>query len=263
MKTTTLRILAAAGIMAVTAACSGSKEPSALIAQSDRIEGELATLTADSPMFLQETDAEYEDGNLDVSIDFSDPTISVDKLDEPLVQYVMAMYLKSHTGKDLDVVLNTLASEEGQLILTLEDVNGQERQYPMNAASLKRLVREKPMNLKYNDAKDNLVALLEARCDSYKEQYNALECEFSLTGGFAQYTLTFERATAFANLTQASLTGRYVKILKPRYEDFGACRTMVEDLMRSFGIDGYRFVYTDKAETNRLAAGIPWRTLNQ
>lgn len=260
MKLTHL-LIAGAVALAALCSCTGSKEPSALIAQSERISADLGTLAQESPMFLQSAAADYDDGTLSVEIAFADSLVNVNDCSEALVQYVLAQYLKAHTGKNLDTVLNTLSKEKGSLALKLSDVLGNSREYPVSASRLVQLVRLKPMELNYNDVRTNVSDILAKKCAAYKAQYNADDCEFEITGGFAQYTLTFAKASAFASLSQANLAARYVKDINPTYEDFGACRSMVEDLLRSLSIDGYRFVYTDKSGAKRLSAGIPWRLI--
>ena len=258
-------LLFGVALVAGLASCgsSKSKEPSALIAQSERIAGELSTLVDDSPMFLQSADVEYSDAVLSVAIAFSDTAVSVSDYSESLVQYVLAQYLKAHGGPDLDVVLNTLSSEEGSLKLTLSDTHGTSREYPVAAGRLKQLVKLKPMELNYNDVRTNVSDILAKKCSEYKDAYNATDAEFGIVSSFAQYTLAFPKASAYSNLNQASLTGRYLKVIQPRYEEFGACRPMVEELMTSLSIDGYRFVYTDADGGHELKAALPWRLINK
>ena len=38
---------------------------------------------------------------------------------------------------------------------------------------------------------------------------------------------------------------------------------MIEELLRSLSIDGYRFIYTDKKGTKTISAGMPWRLINE
>ncbi len=64
-------------------------------------------------MFLAGTSAEYAAPNLNVSIEFADTTVNVNSYTEALVQYVLAQYLKNHTGANLDAVINTLSAEKG------------------------------------------------------------------------------------------------------------------------------------------------------
>lgn len=260
-----IRIMLTASV-ASFALCScggGSKEPSPLISQSERVALDLATLADDSPMFIDSTCVDYSDGFFGVSVAFCDSAVHVSDYSDALVQYVLAQYMKNHTGPDLDVIINTLTKEEGKFAISLSDSHGYVRGYEISAGRLKQLVKLKPMELAYNDVRTNVSDIMDKECASYKAQYNASEAEFSISGGFAQYTLTFERPTAYASLNQASLTGRYLKILQPRYEEYGACRPMVEELLRSLSIDGYRFIYTDKNETKTISAGIPWRLIDK
>lgn len=266
MKTKIFTILFA-GVIALAGLCScgGSKssEPSALVSQSLRLNGELKTLAEESPMFLESIDVEYSDGVLGVSIAFSDATIETEDISEALVQFVLAQYLKNHTGANLDEILNTLSKEQGSLKITLTDVDSESREYTIGAARLKKLLTLKPMELNYSEVRTNVTDLLDERCEAYKEMYNAEEVEFEVLGGFAQYTLTFEKASTFAQLKQSQLTGRYQKVLQERYEEFGACRPMVEELLRSLSIDGYRYVYIDKNKTKTLSAALPWRLFDK
>lgn len=254
-----------AGVVALLglSSCGGKKstEPYPLVSQSLRLNGVLKALAEESPMFIENIDVEYTDAVLGVAIEFSDPTIEVEKCSDELVQFVLAQYLKSHTGPNLDEIINTLSKEEGSLNITLSDADGNSREYAVTANRLKLLLRLKPMELNYNAARTNVVEILESRCDTYKDEYNAEEAELSIVGGFAQYTLTFERAQSYSNLKQSQLTGRYLKKLQERYNNFGACRPIIEDLLRSLSIDGYRYVYTEKKGNKTLTAAIPWRLI--
>ncbi len=265
MKFKTFHLIAVLTLCVLGLASCGksAKEPSALIAQSERINDELTALADQSPAFLEAATASYADGVLTVDIVFSDENVKVNDCSDALVQFVVAQYIKSHTGKDLDTVLNTLLEENGKMEVKITGADGATRSCDIAAKRLAQLLKLKPMELGYNDARADVLAMLDARCAGYKDQYKAVGAEFEVKGNFAQYTITFEKATAYANLNQASLTGRYLKELKRQYEDYGACRPMVEDLLKSLSIEGYRFIYTDVKDTKTLSAGIPWRTINQ
>ena len=260
MKYRILPLLAA--LAAILWSCSGSKEPSKLIAQAERINGELSVLAEESPMFLDSICVDYADAVLSVKVAFADQLYKAEDFSDALVQYTLAEYLKSHTGANLDEVLNTLGEEEGKMTVTILDCQGGAKEFDIPSARLKQLVKLKPMELNYTAARDNMLELMAKRAPFYAEQAKAKSAEFDLSAGFAQYTITFEKASAFRGLTQPVLTGRYVNILRPIYDEFGACRTMVEDLIKSFSIDGYRFVYTDEKESQMVKASIPWRTMN-
>ncbi len=250
-------------LMSLAGACSsGSKEPSALIAQSERIDQDLTTLAEESPMFLGSADASYADGTLSVGLEFCNSLIHVDQLSDVLIRYVVGQYMKAHTGENLDETLNTLGKEEGVLSLTLKDVYGQTKVVDLPSATLKKLVTTKQMELGYQDARVNVLDILDSRCNAYKEAVNAVSCEFKYHAGFAQYTLIFKNTNAYGNQTQGSLAGRYLAVLKPVYEDFGACRPMIEELLSSLQIEGYRFVYNDVEGAKELHTTLPWRMIN-
>lgn len=253
-------VVIAATLLGGLCSCGqASKEPSALIAQSERLEGELGSLAENSPMFLQGTDVDYADGVLSIGISFSDPGINVAGISDALVQYVLAQYMKSHTGKDLDEVVNTLNKEKGSMKITLTGADGQSKEFSVAAPRLVKLIKLKPSELNFNEVKENVVEILASRCEALKEKYQAENVEFEIASSFAQYTFTFQRPTAYAQLTQASLRGRYLKVLQEQYENYGSCSYMIQDLLKSLKIDGYRYIYTSNG--NELSAAVPWSML--
>lgn len=250
-------ILAAAGL----GSCSKkSSEPSALIAQSERISGELSKIAEESPMYLESAGASYADGVLSVDIKYSDPLAAVGDYSQALVEYVVSIWLKGHLGADLDTTLNTLSSEQGSLKITLGGADGTSKEFTISSARLKKLLVLKPSELNFSAVKDNVALLMERRSSLYGEEYKAEDASFSFTTGFAQYTLVFESATQHSNLTQDSLRGRYQKALKDQYENYGACAPVITELLKSLGVEGYRFVYEAKNnESKTLKAALPWR----
>lgn len=249
-------------LLAGMASCAKTAQgPSPLIAQAERLNGTLGALAEESPMYLQTISVDYDNAELTVDIEFADTAVHVSAYSDALVQYVVAQYIKAHPGENLDVVLNTLSQEKGSLKIELSDTHGETKDCSIAAARLKKLYQLKPMELNYNEVKTNVSDILEARCPQLAAQYKAESAEFSISGGFAQYTFTFARPTAYSQLNQASLRGRYLKPLKERYEDFGACRPIVEELLGSLSIDGYRYIYTSKGG-NDISAAIPWSMIN-
>lgn len=257
-----LRLLAFASLLAALLCSCGSSQPSPLIAQADRLNGDFATLAEESPMFLDSIRVSYADATLGVKIALADPTYTTDEFTEPLVQFATALYMKSHTGANLDEIANTLTKEEGKLAITIQDRAGATVTYDIPAARIRQLIKLKPMELNYNAARAATLDIMEKRAASLCENANAESCDFAVANGFAQYTFTFPNANNYARLKQAQLTGRYVGILKPIYDNFGACRPFVEDLLKSFSIDGYRIVFENKKDKYVLKASIPWRTFD-
>lgn len=241
--------------------CSGTKEPSALIAQADRLNGELGALAQESPMFLDSVRVDYADATLGIKIAFADPEVDADDFSDALVQFTLSEYMKSHFGANLDEIVNTLTQEKGKMSITLLDREGDAKTFDVPAARLRQLIKLKAMELNYTAARDNLVDIMAKRCDKFAEEVNAEKAEFEINSSFAQYTVTFKTAAPFYKLTQPQLTGRYVEKLNAIYNDYGACRPMVEDLVKSFKIDGYRFVYDDEKDNYTLKASIPWKLL--
>ena len=249
-------------MLGLACACSsGSKEPSALIAQSERINQNLEALTEASPMFLAGASASYANDTLNIGVEFCDSLIHADQLSDALILYVMGMYMKANTGENLDITLNTLGKEQGIMKVTVKDIYGDQKVLELTSATLKKMVTTKQTELGYQDARLNVFEILETRCEKYKEAVNAVSCEFKYQGSFAQYTLTFKKASAYANQTPGSLLGRYIGVINPVFDYFGACGPMIAEMMESMQIEGYRFVYTDEADTKEIHAAIPWRMI--
>lgn len=240
----------------------GNSGPSPLVAQAERIQNELAPLAADSPMYLDSIRARYADKTLTVAVAFADPEVNPDEYSQALVEYAVAQYIKAHPGVGLDAVLNGLSDEQGTLDIVLTGRSGNSRTYTIGARRLKQLYRQRPMELNFNEVKTNVSSIMAARCNSYRLAVNATDATFAIDGGFAQYTLTFASASALSNQTQGTILGRYLPGLREHYENYGACRPMVEELLRSLGIDGYRFVYTTAEGEPSLRVAAPWRSLN-
>lgn len=261
MKIQSLGIITAiAAGAALMAGCSGTNEPSPLVEQSILINEELNTLADESPLFLSSATASYGNGTLSVDIAFNDSIIEVDEVSDALVQYVLAQYMKSHTGENLDITLNTLGKEKGVMSLTLSDVYGNQKIIDLPSATLKKLVTTKPMELRYPEVRSNVLDIMEERTDELVREANAVDGEFSYTAGFAQYTLNFRAASNFANQTQGTLTGRYKRIFTQYYESYGACGPMIRELEESLQIDGIRVIYN--ADGKQVKTAMPWRILN-
>jgi hypothetical protein len=248
---------------AVLVSCS-KKQPSVLVPLVDKLNLDLASMAENSPMFLSEASAAIDSvsGVITVKASFSDSLIDVRTLSEALVQYYTAQQLKANPGKDLDTFLNGMTAEKGSLEVALADVYGNSRTYTMDATRLKQLFKLSPMQLNFNDVKSNVVEILASRCADYREGANAQDCSFEIQGGFATYTLTFAKASNYANFNQGSLKGRYLHRLQPVYEDMQAFRGPVEEMLRSLQIEGYRFVYVPAGGTGKeLKVAIPWREI--
>lgn len=251
--------------VALTAAAFGScsqksSEPSALVAQSERIGDELSTLVEESPMYLDSASVSYADAELTVSIGFADAVMNPGDFSQALVEYVVSVWMKNHLGAGLDTTLNTLSDEKGTLKVVLTGADGNVNTFTVGAARLKKLLVLKPSELNFSVVKDNVNLIMDKRCAAYADEYNARECSYEISTGFAQYTLVFASASAYANLTQDSLRGRYQKVLTEQYDSYGACAPIITEVLQSLGMEGYRFVYeTADNPSKTLKAALPWR----
>lgn len=264
MKKNNLFIVALTLILGLAFNSCAKKEPSALIPLVDKLNLDLMSDAENSPMFLSEATADIDSltSVITIKVDFCDSIINVEKISDAIVQYYTAQQLKEHPGEDLNVFLNTLSLEKGSMNLVLADVYGHSREYTMDASRLKQLYKLTPMQLNFNEVKENVLDIFEEQCDFYKGAARALDCTFELKNGFAEYTLTFEKEQDYANLNQGSLKGRYLHFLQPRYEDFQGFRYPIVEFLKSLQIDGYRFVYVTKdGKGKELRSAIPWRDI--
>ena len=245
------------------ASCS-QKAPSELVPVVNMLDKTLCDMSKNNPMILDKATATLDSLTSDVcvSVSFCDSLFNVDMFSDALVEYYTAQQLKDNPGRNLDTFLNTMSADEGTLTVAMTDVYGHERKYEMSGSRLKQLFKNAPMQLGFNDVKNNVVDILSARCETYRQAANAEDCSFDIQNGFATYTLTFARESNYANLTQGSLKGRYLHFLTPAYEDMGELAAPVQEMMKSLQIDGYRFVYTTKdGKGKELRAAIPWREI--
>ncbi len=258
-----------AGAVAVVAGCTlfascSQKAPSELVPVVNMLDKTLSDMAFDNPMLMTEASATLDSitSDVTVSVSFCDSVFDVEMFSDALVEYYTAQQLKDNPGKNLDTFLNTMSSKEGTLTVELADVYGHKRSYAMSGARLKQLFKSAPMQLNFNDVKNNVVEILAIQCAKYKKAANAEDCTIDLQNGFATYTLTFARESNYANLTQGSLKGRYLHFLTPAYQNMGSMAAPVQEMMKSLQIDGYRFVYaTADGKGKELRAAIPWREI--
>lgn len=258
--------LLAAGLLMIAGLCSCGTQSgeSPLMPVAQKLDMELAQMGEDNVLFLGKTQALYEPEakEFKVTIEYVDSLVDVQQISEAMMQFYTAMQLKNSPGTQLDTFLNTMSKEEGNFKLEVSDVYGHSRTYTMSGARLKQLFKLPPMQLDFQDVKANVVEILASRCPDYMKAVNAADATFEISGGFATYTLSFEKATAFSNMTQGSLKGRYLHVLQPRYEAMGQFAPEIQEFLKTLGIEGYRFVYkTIDGKGKDLKVAIPWRDL--
>lgn len=251
-------IMLALCVAAGLASCGGAKEPSALVAQCERINADFRTVAEESPMFLDSLTCVYDNSEITVGVVLADTT-DLAALDQSFVEYVVAQYLKSHADENLAIILNTLSEEKGKLRVAISAPGTPDASFEIGGARLKQLYKLPNSELNFSEARSVANKLFAGECEKYSRAVNAESCDFSFSGGFAQYTLTFKSAQAFANQTQGTMQGRYRNVLQPQYEEYGECRSFVIEVYKSLGFDGYRFVYTDADGSKELKTAIPWR----
>lgn len=260
MKKSALVIVALVSLL-MLGACGKKKVDLSL--PVSKLNSELRSTAADSPMFLSAAFAEYEGDTLAIHVDFNDPDLEVSQFEQPMVEFITAIVMKDNTGNTLDAILNGLTENEGVMVITLKDNNGAEKEFSITPARLKQLVRQNYSELNFAAVRSNVNALLEARCQEYAEAVHATGCTYRFNGGFAEYTLTFERASAFANQTQATLNGKYLTVLRLMMTNYGECDDIYQKLLEKVGVEGFRFVYmVEGTNTGIRTAGLTWRLID-
>lgn len=250
-------------VIGLWSCASKSDTPSPLIAQSERLDGVFSELAEKSADFLDSASVTYADGAMQFNFAFAPNAVDVAVIDEALVQFAMSEYMKAHTGANLDEIVNTLTKEEGKMVVKLTG-NGAEKTFDVPAARVRNLIKLKPMELNFAAAKENFASLMAARADYYTEIANKQNVptseptEFGIVAGFAQYTFTFDKASAYSSLKQSQLTGRFLPAVNESMLHLGECRPFVEDLMKTFGIEGYRFIFANKKDDKIVRAAITW-----
>lgn len=252
--------LCAGALLFGLASCSETKDYTALTEQSDRLNTELNVLAEGSPMFLDSLTTSCAENVITINVAFTN--LDVKQISEPLAQFFVATYAKGHTGANLDKLVNELVATEGQLNLHISNAAGESVDYVIPGKRLKQLVTAKLMDLNFNSVKTNINDILESNCDYYKDLAIANNCEYALANGFAQYTVTFANPAKYAGVTNGSLAGRYLKIMQKKYDEFGDCRDIIEEVLQSVNIEGYRFIYTDENNKKTLKAALPWRLID-
>ena len=262
MKKTIRYILVCFVALMAATACSTAKEDNEILESTvTPVNAELTEMAAETPA-LESASVSYADADYKIDVRFADSNIAVADLSESLVQYALAMYLKSHTGQRLDDIANALTRLDGKMTVTVTDVDNASRSYEIPVARVKQLVRLRPMELNFTEVRANVLEIMGKRCAALREATGADDVQFAFSGGFAQYSFTFGSARDYSRYNRGSLTGHYVNLLKPEYESFGAMRPFVVQLLTSLQIEGYRFAYDTAAGGNSLKAVVPWRLLN-
>lgn len=247
-------------VMMLCASCSGSKEPSQLLGITDELNADLKELSEEALMVFNSMTATYADGTVTVNIEFADKSYCADDFTEALVQFIVSQYLKEHTGEKLDTFVNTLTKEKGNLVINLMSP-GQKKEFVIPAARVVKLVKLKPMELSYNDARTNIMDIMAKRCNAFAAEVKAQKAEFTVVSSFAQYTFTFEKSAPYARMTPAQLNSAILKCVKPVYEELDDLDSFVIDLLKTFKIDGYRFVYENEKDKYVLKSAVPWRII--
>lgn len=257
-----ISIIAGATLAIATAACGSSdKDAEALQRQATRVDAQLADVCATQPGLFSAATATYADSAFNVNITLADSMMHVGDYMQPVVEYFLSDQIKTHTGKDLDEIVNSLAKTKEPMRLTLTDVYGTTRSYELPAATLVTLLKKQRSQLQLPEVRAQVLAIMEAREVQFALGQGVQKVDFALESSFATYTIVYDNAKAYSGLNVANLKARYLKLLKPMYKSYGSLADAIVDMDKSLGIDGYRFVLTTPSGNSELKATLPWREI--
>lgn len=253
-----LLLTLSAAMLVILSSCTGSKQPSALEGLCEVLNAEFNDVARNDYMLFNDFTVNYADSKVTVTVSFANGTYCPDDFGDALVQFIVSQYLKEHTGERLDTFVNTLTKEKGSLEIVLTG-SGQKKEFEIPAARIVKLIKLKPMELSYNDARSNVIDIMAKRCEAFAAEVKAKSADFSVTNTFAQYTFTFEKSAPYARIEQGQLNATILKCVKPIYETLGSETPFVKELLTTFNIDGYRFVYENEKDKYVLKSSIPWK----
>lgn len=254
-------LLLTAGLMAVS--CSKSKDNATLSAEATWLNAQLSTDAATAATVVEKCTAFYgNDGVMTVDIVFGENGLSASQLKPELIDFGVACYLKDMPEAHMADMLNNLSEVEGSLKIKATDAAGDTISHDIPAMKLKQLYRKNYSELGFSAAKSALSDILGASADALAQQVNATSCSFSTSRGFAEYTLTFPRATAYTQVTQGSLAGRYLPALHQKYLQMGNFEAYAQTVCKRLGIDGYRYIYEAAEGDRTVRAALTWDMIN-
>jgi hypothetical protein len=239
--------------------CGTAKENDALAAQADRVSTILEHDVELNPNFLTSAYAEFEDKDFRICITFEDDRVRLSDYTEAFIEYFVAEELKGNAGDDLDEIINSLSKIDGKMVLLLSDSYGTTRTLEFTAQQIKYLLRTPRTKLNFNEVKAQALQLMSDYWVDVRKAHNADDVVFEVVTGFATYTILFNNESAYQNVSSANLKDHVIKALTKEYDRFGTFKPIVIDMFRSFGIDGYRYIYTNKQNDKTIKAVVPWR----
>lgn len=260
-----LKLLTLAAIVAgIVCSCSPKDKTdynSLLTAQAERLNKEIKELANGSFILLDRCGVTYADASLNVGIEFASPVYKTADFSDALVQYGLAQYLQGHKGPQTDEIINSLSKTEGKMTITITDTESDTKSFDIPAARLRALYKQKLMELNQGEARTSAMKILSGYCAGFADAVNAKECSLDIVTSFAQYTFTFATAAPYARLKQKELAARLLKTINPVLGDMGSCRLFVEDMLKSFSIDGFRFMYENEKDKYTLKSALPWSSI--
>jgi plasmid maintenance system antidote protein VapI len=241
--------------------CGTAKENDALTAQADRVSTILEHDVELNPNFLASAYAEFADKEFTIYIVFEDERVKLSDYTDAFIEYFVAEELKNNAGDDLAEIVNSLAKIDGKMVLQLSDSYGTTRSFDFSVQQIKYLARTPRTKLNFNEVKAQALQLMADSWVDVRKAHNADDVTFEVITGFATYTVLFNDDKPYQNLTSANLKDRVLKAIEPEYDRFGTFKPIVIEMFRSFGIDGYRYIYTNKVNDKSIKTVVSWREL--
>lgn len=221
------------------------KNVQVLTEQSERLNNELQTLVSENPNVLASATATYADDAFTVDVKLADSLFMTPQISEPLFEYFTACEVKNHLDKNLEATVNAMSAKKQAMTVNLTDVYGDSHTYQITPAVLRRMVSSPLTQFNYTDARNALFSAFEANEAIFiPEGAKVKGVSTSFKGGFYNYTVEFENASAYKGLTTANLKARALKVLKPRYDGLDSFRPVLFGMYKSLGVEGFHLIYT-------------------
>jgi hypothetical protein len=240
--------------------CGSANEEQTLTAQADSVSAVFKQNVELNPTFLTSAYAEYENKEFRICINFEDDRIKLSAYTDAFIDYFLASGLKDNEA-DFKGIFNSLSRVNGKLVLQLGDVYGTTRTLEYTVQEIKYFLRTPRTKLNYNEVKAQALQLMSDYWVDVRKAHNADDVVFEAVGGFATYTILFNDDSSYRYINSGNLKDQMVKALSKEYARFGTFKPLVVDLFSSFGVEGYRYVYTNKQNDKTLKAVVPWNEI--
>ncbi len=238
-------LTAIAGSAILMTGCSNKNVP-VLNEQCEILNNTLTELASENPKMIASAKAEYTTEKFTVDVTLADSLIIIAQVTDPLFEYFTACEVKNHLDKNLESTVNALTAEELPMTVNLTDVYNETRTFEITPAAFRKMIKTPLSQFNYTDARDGLLAALAAAEELFRPAEGKVKSiSTSFKGGFFDYTIEFDNASAYKGLTTANLKARALAVLTKRYANLGTFRPVLFEMYKALGIEGFHLIYTD------------------